>query len=96
MIALLLPFFWHKSEAHILLLSKFIKPRELNTLRPEQWSPVLKESLKRAVKRFTKKGFIVLNEGGLYKCSDTGSLLAVPYKESKKAEYESTFMLCPL
>lgn len=85
---LLLLFFWRKSEAHKLLLSKFMRPRELNTLKPEQWAPVLNESLKRAVARFIKKGIIFQDEQGLYRCSEIGMLMATPYIEKTKAEYE--------
>jgi SAP domain len=65
MLRFLFGFKWRKSAAHLLLLSKFLKPHTIEdykkTVMP--WRQPLGEHPKKAIKRFLKEG--MLNRGGL-------------------------------
>lgn len=50
---------WRKSEAHILLLSRFLAPQEVNNLLENHWEGVLKEHPKTAIDRFFDQGLLV-------------------------------------
>ena len=54
----IIDFKWRKSEAHWLLLSKFLYPQCPNFSK--DWEKVLGESTKKAIKRFIKEGLIML------------------------------------
>jgi len=60
MLGSLLGFEWRKSNAHLLLLSKFIHPRTLDDFAtPEAWKTVLGEDPKQAIKRFLDQGLLM-------------------------------------
>ena len=65
MLRFLLGFKWQKSPAHLILLSKFLKPHTIEdykkTVMP--WRQLLGEHPKKAIKRFFKEG--MLNRAGL-------------------------------
>lgn len=65
----LLGFDWKKSPAHLLFLSKFREPRNIEDIsRQDYWQDVLDEKPLEAVNRFIKDGMI--KEGDLYSCMD--------------------------
>jgi hypothetical protein len=50
---------WRDSKAHLLLLSKFLKPRLPDDFsKSEEWKEALKESPQKAIERFLKDGMI--------------------------------------
>jgi len=52
-------FDWRKSNAHLLLLSKFIRPRTKDDfVRSDAWKTALGESPEQAIKRFLKQGML--------------------------------------
>ncbi len=51
-------FNWRKSKAHLLLLSKFTRPRTVDDFDDATWKPVLGESVAKAVKQFIKDGMV--------------------------------------
>jgi len=76
MLRSMLGFDWKKSPAHLLFLSKFRKPRATDDFsQSDTWKAVLKESPKKAIKRF-------LDEGLLEQASPNG-LLDYKYKVSE-------------
>jgi hypothetical protein len=51
---------WRKSNAHLLLLSKFLHPKMAdNFAESDNWKTVLEESPKQAIKRFFDEGMLV-------------------------------------
>ena len=72
---------WRKSQAHLLLLSKFRSPRRIDDFaKKEEWEEVLKEKPEKAIKRFVKEGYV--NKGDLvfkisykYKVNDLKKIL---------------------
>lgn len=53
-------FNWRNSEAHSLLLSKFLRPNSpSNYTNEESWQEVLKENPSKSIKRFVDEGFLV-------------------------------------
>ncbi len=55
---------WHKSNARLLLLSKFLSPRQADDFAlSESWKAALGENPKQAIKRFQDEGMLV--EAGL-------------------------------
>jgi len=72
---------WRTSAAHLLLLSKFIEPKQLEDYaNREEWKSPLEEEPAKAISRFIKEGLLV--EGGLedrlnyrYKVTDLRGLL---------------------
>jgi hypothetical protein len=58
---------WKKSPAHLLLLSKFREPRNIEDVsRQDYWQDVLNEQPLKAINRFIKDGMIT--EGDIYSC----------------------------
>ena len=56
----LFKFDWKKSEGHLLLLSKFLKPGSpLNYRNAKLWKVVLKENPSKAIERFFHEGYLV-------------------------------------
>jgi hypothetical protein len=51
-------FDWQKSNAHWLLLSKFVHPRKLDDFANDSWENVLDELPKHAIERFAKEGLV--------------------------------------
>jgi hypothetical protein len=49
---------WQKSNAHQLLLSKFLKPRKPEDFDNDSWKNVLGDFSKNAIERFAKEGFL--------------------------------------
>lgn len=69
-------FDWEKSPAHLLLLSKFRKPRAIDDFsQSDTWEAVLNEAPKKAVKRFISEG--------LLKQASLNGLLDYKYKVSE-------------
>lgn len=53
-------FDWRKSQAHLLLLSKFLAPAQSDFIsNPDEWQTVLGEDIQKAVKRFLQEGFLI-------------------------------------
>jgi len=71
MLRSLFGFDWRKSNAHLLLLSKFLRPRTVDDFaESDAWKTVLGESPTRAIKRFLAEGILTqadLNEQLDYK-----------------------------
>lgn len=49
---------WKKSPAHLLLLSKFLRPRAPDGFPSACWHAVLKETPKKAIKRYRRQGLL--------------------------------------
>jgi len=59
MLRSLFGFDWRKSNAHLLLLSKFIRPKTMGGFtRSDAWKTALGEGPERAIKRFLKEGML--------------------------------------
>jgi SAP domain len=52
------PIDWTKSEIHLMLLSRFLKPRSADNV-PDNWKPMFGESPQLTVERFIKNGLLV-------------------------------------
>jgi hypothetical protein len=54
---------WKKSPAHLLLLTKFLSPRQFEDFtKSNEWKNVLGEEPEKAINRFQKEGFIVIGD----------------------------------
>jgi hypothetical protein len=49
---------WRKSPAHLLLLSKFLRPRVPQDFPPDCWEAVLREDPLKAIKRYLRHGLL--------------------------------------
>jgi hypothetical protein len=49
---------WRKSPAHLLLLTKFLRPRAPEEFPPDCWQAVLRETPRKAIKRYWRKGLL--------------------------------------
>lgn len=59
MLRSILGFDWQKSNAHWLLLSKFVRPRKPDDFANDIWEDVLGELPKHAIERFAAEGLVV-------------------------------------
>lgn len=60
MLRSLFGFNWRKSNAHLLLLSKFLRPRTIDAFTgSDGWKAVLRESPQKAIKRFMDDGVLI-------------------------------------
>jgi len=81
MLRALFGFNWRESPAHLLFLSKFLRPRTVDDFsKSGAWKAVLRESPQKAVQRFLKEGMLEHADlAGLldyeYKVSDLKSML---------------------
>ena len=59
MLRALFGFNWRESPAHLLFLSKFIRPCTVDDFsKSDAWKVVLRESPRKAVQRFLKEGML--------------------------------------
>lgn len=81
MLRALFSFNWRESPAHLLFLSKFLRPRTVDDFsKSDAWKAALKESPSKAVQRFLKEGMLEYADlAGLleygYRVSDLKSML---------------------